>query len=257
MAFLHPPSSSDRCLGPAVGNVANSLFPTLTGPVGGYGVAGMAAVFAAAARAPFSAIVIVFEMTGDYAIIMPLMTAVVIATVVARSFSRETIYTTKLMRRGIDIRREEVSDVMRMITVGEAMTRDFPTVQSTAPASTLLGLFQKTRHHGFPVLDAEGNLFSVVTLKDLEESMEMEANNLTIGDIAVKSPFVAYPDQSLQEVLGAEEEDYGRIPVVTRSDERRLVGVLRRYDIITAYRKRARELARRSLRIARNVKATS
>lgn len=93
-------------LGSALGNIFHSLFPAVTAPAGAYGIVGMAAVFAGAARAPFSAILILFEMTDDYAIILPLMTAVVVSTMLSRAVSRETIYTMKLSRRGIDIQRE-------------------------------------------------------------------------------------------------------------------------------------------------------
>jgi CIC family chloride channel protein len=229
-------------LGSALGNVFHALFPAITGPAGAYGVAGMAAVFAGAARAPATAILILFEMTGNYTIILPLMTAVVVSTVLSRAIKRETIYTLKLLRRGIDIQREDISDVMRTITVEETMTQNFPTVPSTMRVDELLASLRKTGHHGFPVLDKEGYLAGIVTLTDVERSLQREETSLTVDDIATKSPFVAYPDQSLHEVLGATEEDYGRIPVVSRDDRRRLVGVLRRYDIIRAYRKKLSEI---------------
>jgi CIC family chloride channel protein len=229
-------------LGTAVGAAANSLFPGIVGPSGGYGIVGMAAVFAGAARAPFSSIIIIFEMTHDYAIILPLMTSVVISTVLARALKRETIYTMKLIRRGVDIGREEISDVMRTITVGEAMTKTFPTVPGTMKVNELINMFQKTGHHGFPVVDEKGLLAGIVTILDVEKKMENTDRKLTVADIATKSPFVAYPDQSLDKVLGATEEEFGRIPVVSRDDRQRLLGVLRRNDIIKAYRARARKI---------------
>lgn len=225
-------------LGTAVGSVFNNLFPAITAPAGAYGVVGMAAVFAGAARAPFSAMLIIFEMTGDYAIILPLMTTVVISTMVARWLKRETIYTLKLLRRGVDIKQEELADIMRTVTVEEVMTRKFSTVQSTATLEVLLQLFSKTGHHGFPVLDEEGYLAGIVTLTDVERSIGKSGGDITVRDIATKSPFVAYPDQSLDKVLGAIEDEYGRIPVVSRDDKRRLVGVLQRRDVIKAYRKK-------------------
>ncbi len=229
-------------LGTALGTAFGSLFPAVTAPPGAYGLVGMAAVFAGAARAPFSAILIIFEMTGDYALILPLMASVVISTAVARTLKRETIYTLKLLRRGVDIEREEMGDVMRTITVEEAMTRNFPTVPDTMGVDELLKLFRRTGHHGFPVLDEKGCLAGVVTQTDVKRHLSRSSgrNELTVGDIATKSPFVAYPDQTLDRVLGATDEEYGRIPVVSREDRRRLVGVLRRHDIIRAYRKKAR-----------------
>lgn len=232
-------------LGTAVGSAFGSLFPSITAPAGAYGVAGMAAVFAGAARAPFSAILIIFEMTHDYAIMLPLMTAVVISTVLSRALRRETIYTLKLLRRGIDIEHEEMSDIMRTITVKEAMTRDFPIVPDTMRVDQLLNEFRKTGHHGFPVVDKEDNLTGIVTQTDVEHHLGTSTGGvqLTVGDIATRSLFVAYPEQTLDKVLGATEEEYGRIPVVSRDDTHRILGVLRRHDIIRAYRRKAKRLS--------------
>jgi CIC family chloride channel protein len=229
-------------LGTAVGSAFGNFFPSITAPAGAYGVVGMAAVFAGAARAPFSAILIIFEMTQDYAIMLPLMTAVVISTVLSRALKRETIYTLKLLRRGVDVEQEEMSDVMRTITVKEAMTRDFPTVPTTMRIDQLLSQFRKTGHHGFPVVDKEGRLAGIVTQTDVERHLGAGTgkNQQTVGDIATKSPFVVYPDQTLGRVLGATEEEYGRIPVVSRDDARHLLGVLRRHDVIRAYRRKAK-----------------
>lgn len=92
-------------LGSAFGLGAHALLPAATAGAGAYGLVGMGAVFAAAGRAPITAVLIVFELTGDYSIILPLMLAVVIATAVSRRLSTSSIYTLKLKRRGIDIER--------------------------------------------------------------------------------------------------------------------------------------------------------
>ncbi|MEW6771405.1 MAG: chloride channel protein [Bacillota bacterium] len=228
-------------LGTALGTVVNGFFPSITAPAGAYGIVGMAAVFSGAARAPFSAILIIFEMTRNYAIILPLMTAVVISTVLTRALKRETIYTLKLLRRGVDIEQEEVADVMRTITVGEAMTRNVPVVPATMRLEELLKLFQDTGYHGFPVVDEEGLLAGVVTQTDVRRFLGKRESELTVSDIATKSPFVVHPDQSLDWVLDAAEDEYGHIPVVSRDDGRRLVGLLQRHDIIRAYRNKVRK----------------
>jgi CIC family chloride channel protein len=173
------------------------------------------------------------------------MTAVVISTVLSRALKHETIYTFKLLRRGVDIEQEEMSDVMRTITVKEAMTRDSPTVPTTMRIDQLLREFRKTGHQGFPVVDKEGRLAGIVTQTDVERHLGTSTtkSQQTVGDVATRSPFVAYPDQTLDRVLGATEEEYGRIPVVSRDDTRRLLGVLRRHDIIRAYRRKTRRRA--------------
>jgi CIC family chloride channel protein len=227
-------------LGGAFGTIANNLFPAAIAPSGAYALVGMAAVFAGATRAPITAIIMLFEMTRDYKIILPLIIAVMISTVVARSLSRGTIYTLKLMRRGIDIRQLEQTSPMREVTVAEAMTRDFPSVSPTMSVNELITRLSKSGHHGFPIIDKDGDFKGMVTLSDVEAAMSKGDNptDLTVTDIAPKSVIVAYPDQYLHDVLvkfGAQE--VGRIPVVDRSNPKRLLGCLRRHDIIRAYAK--------------------
>jgi CIC family chloride channel protein len=89
--------------GAAFGSVAAALFPALHLSPGAFGLVGMAAVFAGAAHAPITAVLIVFELTGNYALILPLMLAVVLATGLSHLVSDRTIYTLKLLRRGVDI----------------------------------------------------------------------------------------------------------------------------------------------------------
>lgn len=224
-------------LGGAFGTIAHQLFPLHVAPSGAYSLVGMAAVFAGAAWAPITAIIILFEMTMDYKIILPLMIAVVISTVVSRRLSRGNIYTLKLMRRGINITALDQTSPMRRVTVGQAMTYNYPTVPPTMPVSELMNELQRTGYHGLPVVDEEGNLCGVVTPSDVEAAMSRgEPHNMTVGNISSKSLIVAYPDEYLHDVLvklGARE--VGRIPVVDRNNPRRLLGMLQRPDIIRAY----------------------
>jgi CIC family chloride channel protein len=225
-------------LGGALGSVFHRLFPAITAPYGAYALVGMAAVFAGAARAPITAIIILFEMTGDYMIILPLMLAVVISTLVARGLSRESIYTLKVRRMGIDLSRREEIAVMREITVGEAMSRDFPTVSPKMSIGELTDMLVQTGHHGFPVLDDEGRLCGCVSLADVEAASAKGGSELTVDDIATKNVIVVYPDQSLHDaLLRVRGLDIGRIPVVDRNEPTKLLGVLRRHDIIRAYTK--------------------
>jgi CIC family chloride channel protein len=226
-------------LGGAFGIGVHNLFPTITASSGAYALVGMGAFFAVVVRGPITAIIILFEITRDYALILPLMTAVVISSIIARQFALESIYTLRLLRRGVDIRQLEETRPMREVTVAEAMTPNFPTVLPTMPIGELVTKLRKSGHHGFPVVDKGGNFCGVVTLSDVEAAMSKGSyTDLTVADIASQSLIVAYPDQYLHDVfvkLGA--RDIGRIPVVDRSNPKHLLGVLRRHDIIRAYTK--------------------
>ena len=225
-------------LGGAFGELVHRLFPTITAPSGAYALVGMGAVFAGAARAPITAIIMLFEMTRDYALILPLMTAVIISALVARGLSRESIYTLKLVRRGVDIHRRGEADVLRAVTIDKVMTRDFPTILPTMPLSKLIEELHQSGHHGFPIVDEDGVFSGIVTLEDVEAAMSQKDPTLTAVDVATKSPIVAYPDQSVHDALAQfGGRDVGRIPVVDRSNPKRLLGILRRHDIVRAYTK--------------------
>lgn len=227
------------------GDAANRLLPNIAAPSGAYALVGMAAVFSAAARAPITAIIILFEMTRDYAIILPLMLAVVVSTLIAYRLSPESIYTMKLTRQGISIRTREEADLLEKVTVQEVMTRDFPTVPTDMTFTQIADKFAKSKHHGFPVVDKDGHLKGMVTLADVESQIDSESRKLTVADIATTSLITAYPDESLRDVvqkLGAKE--VGRLPVIDRKDPSRLIGVLRRYDIVKAYAKAISKLGK-------------
>jgi CIC family chloride channel protein len=225
-----------------LGTVAHMLFPNYIAPSGAYALVGMAAVFAGATRASFTAIIMLFEMTRNYTIILPLMIAVVISTVISRALNRETIYTRKLVRRGVDLRQLRKASPLREVTVGEAMTWDFPTVPPTMLVRDLVAKLRRTGHHGFPVVDDKGNLVGVVTIADVEAAMTKGSPpDLTVRDIASKSVMVAYSDDYIHDVLvRMGSQDVGRIPVVDRRNPKRLLGVLRRHDVLTAYSKTVR-----------------
>ena len=225
-------------LGGAYGQLAHMVFPDLTAPSGAYAMVGMAAVFAGAARAPITAILILFEMTQDYRIILPLMFATVVSTILAQRLEPESIYTLKLKRRGIDVRARKDQNLMRTILVEEAMTpaTELPAVTPTTSLTELARLFQETAHHGLIVLDAAGDLYGVVTLADLERALEAGKGQGTVRDICTTHVVTVFPDETLDDALrhfGA--LDVGRIPVVDRQDPHHVLGVLRRTDIVHAY----------------------
>ena len=225
-------------LGGAFGTVANQMLPDVTAAPGAYALVGMAAVFAGAAHAPITAIIILFEMTNDYRIILPLMLATVISVLLAQRLRRENIYTLKLARRGIRLEHGRDVDVMQGVLVGEAMTTSLDTVDADLPLVDLDRAFHETHHHGFPVLDDNGELFGVVTVQDMERAKERgPIEGLCVRDITTQSLLVAYPDEPVWAALKRlGTRDIGRLPVVDRQNPRRLVGAIRRHDIVRAYK---------------------
>jgi CIC family chloride channel protein len=225
-------------LGGVFGYWAHTLFPNLTASPGAYALVGMAAVFAAAAHAPLTAFLIVFEMSGDYRMILPLMVTVGLSTLLSQYLRRYSIYTLKLVKKGIPQERDRDVDVMKGMKVGEVMTQHPEVVQANMNLKELADMFVRTRHHGFPVVDQNGHLRGVVTVQDLERlDAQVPLETLAVADITVKDIVVAYQDDPLSRALRCMSDgDYGRIPVVDRQEPTHLVGLLRRADIVRAYR---------------------
>ncbi len=223
-------------LGAAVASIAGQLFPGLPVATPAFAMVGMAAVLAGAVHAPLTAILLLFEMTNDYRIILPLMLAVVVSLFISQHLQRESVYTLGLMRKGIRLERGRDVDVLQAITVGEVMRTDHPTLHEQDSLSTASDLLLKTRHHGLPVLDGLDRLVGILTVEDIDTARHQDRLDATVGDICTRNLIIAYPDETIGEVLRrTSTRDVGRLPVVSRDDPYKLLGLLRRSDVIRAY----------------------
>ncbi len=227
-------------LGGLFGLGVDMAFPQYAINPGAYALAGMAAVFVGAARAPLTAILIAFEMSNDYKVILPLMTATIIALVVAHRIHPESIYTLKLARRGLRLRFGRDVDVLDGVMVSEVMTKNPPTINENLTMGELEDYFMRTHHHGVMVVDGRGNLSGVITLQDLDRclSNREDCRDIRVKDVMVKSMLTAYPDESIGDALHRmAARDVGRMPVVDRNDPKKLLGAVRRNDIARAYQR--------------------
>jgi CIC family chloride channel protein len=222
--------------GTAFGNAARFIIPGLVSPAAAFGLVGMGAVFAGTARAPITAIIIVFEMTRDYEIILPLMLAVVVSTIFSRLLSRESIYTVKLIRRGIFITSASHEQGADNIPVGDIMVTSYPSVYVDFPIRDIPGKFSSEGVHGLPVLDYQDRLVGIVTATDVGHAISNGYEGGQAFDIASRSLITAFKDQTIFDVFGQPgAQEIGYIPVVDRDHPNLLLGVLRRQDVIQAF----------------------
>ncbi len=219
-------------LGSAFGLGVHALLPGATASAGAYGLVGMAAVFAAAARAPITAVLIVFELTGDYSIILPLMLAVVVATALSRMLSEDSIYTLKLRRRGIDIERPVSSPALEGLSIGSAMAAPLAPLSASTPASEAAAAFLHAGRNALPVVDEDGALLGVITVRALERDAEDLPTD--VGALAEEVPEL-HPEEPLSAAVewltGGEREG---LPIVG-SDSPLVVGWLDHRDVLRAY----------------------
>ena len=223
--------------GGGYGLLLNGLFPGWVSYPGAFALVGMAAVFSGAARAPITAIFILFEMTDDYRIIIPLMSTTVICTFISQRLSAESIYTLKLKRRGINIGGNQEINLMDAVTVGEAMREHVDAVPPNMPVSDLIEKLSRQHETGYPVIDLDRHLVGIVTMRDVEEAMlRRNPENITVGDICKRNVLVCRPEQTLNaalSIMGA--HGFGRLPVINPEDPQHILGILTRSDILNAY----------------------
>ncbi|WP_349258256.1 chloride channel protein [Stackebrandtia sp.] len=192
-------------LGAAYGAGLHHLMPTGAGPAGAYALVAMGAVFAGAARAPITAVVILFELTGEYSIILPLMLAIVTATVTSRLLSRDTVYTLKLSRRGIDLTAPAPGarlGTQRVTEVMEALPRPLP---ADTPLEIAARLLAGSVHGVLPVVDAGGCYLGTLTARDAAEALAETPDTdrpagLTAADLA-EAPIPVTGDMTLAAAL--------------------------------------------------------
>lgn len=245
-------------LGGAVGLFASNWLPFINfAPSGTYAVVGMAAVVAATAHAPLTAMLIVFEMTDGYEIILPLMIATSIATIFARLLSRESIYTLKLVRSGVVLAGGREESVLTSKHVSDVMLTDIETIPRNTPFQKIVDAMLEHDHTEFYVTDDELRLVGRINLHMMKSILaEPGLNQLIMAeDVMLPHPPFVTPDQTLADCLRRLSlKSMDEVAVVESEKSMRLVGVLPRSAIIDTYH---REVVRQSAVGLRVVQHTS
>lgn len=221
-------------LGMAYGQVMHALFPGVAHSAGAYGLVGMGAVFAAASRAPITSLLIIFEMTGDYQVILPLMFSIALAVPLSHLFSEDTIYTAKLRRRGIDVNCAQSLNPMATLMVRDAMKPAPPAVSTDMPIRQAISRVTGDGSDALAVVDERGRYRGVITARRLEETLEAGDVGAHVGQLTEDVPAIT-DDQNLEEAVRALSwTDGSGLPVLT-ADGSRLVGWLTHRDVLRTY----------------------
>lgn len=217
-------------LGEAFGLILRAADPGLAPSPGAYALVGMGAVFAGAARTPITAVLIMFELTGEYQIILPLMLAIALAAGGSKLISPDTIYTRKLLRRGIDLQAPERA--LARISVAAAAGR-LPA--PLAPGTSLADLTARFAADGstaLPVIDNNGHLLGVVPVLEVERAVQSTADGVTAADLAHTVP-VLTGDEPLEQAL-AELTRHGGAGLPVGASDNEVSGWLTHRDLLHA-----------------------
>lgn len=222
-------------LGAAFGQGVAHLAPGLHVAPGAYALVAMGAVFAGATRAPITAVIILFELTGEYSIILPLMLAVVVATGISHKLSADTIYTAKLRRRGVNVGGRPGADALRGITVRDVMAAT-PTTLTTgisvrAGARRLLG----SGRRALPVVSNHGLFIGIITSGAVAGALasDADADEITVSNL-VSMPAILDPDMTIDEALDVMLVDDAAAGLPVVDEDGTLVGWLGQDAVLRA-----------------------
>ncbi len=232
-------------LGAMVGGMvwfgAEAATPYLVTPnYGAYSLVGMAAVVASTTRAPLQAILILFELTGGYEVILPLMLSSIIAVLIGNWLLEESIYTIKLKAKGILLRKGREVNVLRTITVADVMRTDVHTIPYNMRLRPLLDEISNDTHHSaLFILNAQQELHGSISFHEIRSVLfDVEALEpvLVANDIANIEPALVTPEDTLDIVIQLfSHKNQDELPVVDSINRSKLIGSVHRADVISAY----------------------
>ncbi len=222
------------------GWIANLLFPALTASPAAYALVGMGAVVAGTTHAPITAIIIIFELSGNYKIILPMMITCILSTILASSLKKGSIYTIKLLRRNVDISGGMEQNILRSMEVGRFMAENPPTVREGMHLLDLINTFKRADVSYLHVVNENGDLTGIISFRDIRPLFEerdlhslVVAKDVATGDLKTVRPH----DSILTALKTMSDLGISQLPVVGGENGRKVIGTLRDKDVIAAYDK--------------------
>ncbi|HEX6816558.1 MAG TPA: chloride channel protein [Gemmatimonadaceae bacterium] len=225
-------------LGSLLGAAVIALAPALGVDVRVAALVGMAAIFAGASRAMLASVVFAFETTRQPLGLLPLLGGCSAAYLVSLLMMRSTIMTEKLARRGTDVEADYAVDYLSQILVKDVASPDVVALDADNAVEEVRDWMasreDESRHQGFPVIDKDGNLLGVVGRGDLLD-LELPID-ATVRDVIKRPPVVIFTDNTVRQAADhMVRQGVGRLPVVTRTEPKRVVGIVTRSDLLAAH----------------------
>ncbi|MDZ4833334.1 MAG: chloride channel protein [Candidatus Melainabacteria bacterium] len=219
------------CLGHLVALLEIQL--TGTGHVGTMAIVGMGAYFCAVARVPMTAVVIVFEMTQDFNVVLPLMVCCVVSYLVAERLDPGSLYDRLLLWSGISLDEESEESVLSRLRANRFMTRNVQSISFSASLASVKAIFEESTHRGFPVVDEQQKVIGIVAHKDVRLAVQRKMTpEDSVQKFMTRNPVTVSSDESLTGVLYLMEKyRVSRVPVVERD---KLIGIITRKDVVSA-----------------------
>ena len=234
-------------VGGAFGFVATQVFPDLSSGPAAYTLVGLGAVSGAVLGAPISTILIVFELTADYALTIGVMVAVVIATVITQQVRGNSFFTWQLERRGINIKRGRESGLMMTTRVEDVMSRSFTSVPRSMDINGVREKLLTAPHSELFVVNEKGELCGTITLADLADGAFDHSIDdvVNAGDVARAHPPSLQAGDDLTKALSTmESTGEEHLAVVDDHQSLKIVGFIHEIDVMLVYNRALLEARR-------------
>ncbi len=230
------------------GTVVHKLFPTMTAGSGAYALVAMSAVVGASTHAPITAIMIIFEMTNDYKIILPLMIATTISSLLTTKLQKGSIYTLKLINRGVNLLQGREINILKSMRVNDHLRSNIELIKSDASMKEIVERFINSDSRHLYLTDDNNDVVGKITQNELS-TVAPDYENLkgiiVAQDISTPNNTIVTDMDHLDFVMKEfEKENVGEIPVVAADNPSKILGTIWRIDVIAAYNK---EILKRDL----------
>tara|TARA_B100000686_G_C16771720_1_gene965611 strand:- start:1139 stop:2671 length:1533 start_codon:yes stop_codon:yes gene_type:complete len=228
--------------GSAFGALTHTVFPGLTATPETYAVVAMGAVAGAVMQAPLTNILMLFEMTNDYTLILPIMATCIVASYVVQITRKHSIYFEKLLEKGINIQHGREVSVLNAIMVRDVMDRNVVCIPHDTPFKRILQTISFSKNLYFPVIDNDGKMTGILSFSDVREMMLEEnlADLIVANDLGTKEVIHLNPMNNLNEAMEVFAElDVEQLPVVEQGDPTKVIGMLTRGDVVNVYNREA------------------
>jgi len=228
-------------LGFFFGNIVHQIFPDITAGPGAYALVAMGGLVAGTTRAPITAIIIVFELTYDYEIILPLMITSIVSLILSSYLSRESIYTLKLLLRGINLKEGAETNVMESIPVEDVYNKEFESIDVSDNFTKVVNFVLSRKDSEYPVVDGKGNVIGIISINDLKDFLferDSLSSLLIAGDL-INTEFepLLLDDSSYVALEKMNKFEFEGLPVVEDLNSKKIIGMIWRKEIQDAYQK--------------------
>lgn len=230
--------------GGSLGWLFQHLFPGMTAGPGAYALVSMGALVACTTHAPITAIVIIFELTGTYEVILPLMISCIVSTIITSTLKKDSIYTMKLSRRGVEIPRGLEQRLMHNVKVQSVMKKRVVTIGEHTGLSEVTRLLSNEDASCLLVVGEEDQLTGIISFRDIRPFLlgENLLEQRVAGDVASRDLVTIHPSESIQKALHRmAHKEVSQLPVIAEDGSGQVLGIITEKGAVAAYDRRVLE----------------